>query len=86
MSATPFYPFVVARDRSRITGEPDFRGSRKHPLNPGLDWIGQQDRGGGKVPAELAWTTNPKQYQEEIGTGDPHELEVLMEPPEAAGT
>ncbi|MDQ3262811.1 MAG: hypothetical protein M3Y59_04000 [Myxococcota bacterium] len=25
-------------------------------------------RGGGKVPADLGWHTNPKQYQEEYGS------------------
>ena len=25
-------------------------------------------RGGGKVPEDLEWRTNPKQYQEESGT------------------
>lgn len=70
MSGTPFYPFVVSKDRSRITGEPDSKGSKKTPLNPGLDWIGYQDRGGGMTPADLQWTTNPKQYQEENGGGE----------------
>ena len=70
MSGTPFHPFVVSKDRTRITGEPDSRGSKKIPLNPGLDWIGFQDRGGGKLPADLNWTTNPKQYQEENGAGE----------------
>ena len=27
-------------------------------------------RGGGKVPADLEWVTNPKQHQEERGAGD----------------
>ena len=74
MSQTPFHPFVLPRDRSRITREPDSKGSRKTPLNPGLDWIGFQDRGGGKVPADLFWPTNPKQYQEEFGIGTPERL------------
>lgn len=30
-------------------------------------WSGE--RGGGKVPADLDWRTNPKQYQEENGAG-----------------
>lgn len=68
MSQTPFYPFVNRRDRTNITYEPDSRGSKKTPLNPGIDWIGFQDRGGGTVPP-LFWPTNPKQYQEENGVG-----------------
>jgi len=31
-------------------------------------WSGE--RGGGKVPADLDWKTNPKQYQEENGAGN----------------
>lgn len=27
-------------------------------------------RGGGKVPDDLGWHSNPKQYQEERGAGD----------------
>lgn len=27
-------------------------------------------RGGGKVPADFEWGTNPKQYQEERGSND----------------
>lgn len=69
MAQTPFYPFIVRKDRTNITYEPDSKGSKKTPLNPGLDWIGFQDRGGGKVPDDVTWTTNPKQYQEENGGG-----------------
>lgn len=68
--STPFHPFVVPQNRPAITGEPDAKGSQKTPLNPGLDWIGAQDRGGGHVPEDLDWPTNPKQYQEENGGGD----------------
>jgi hypothetical protein len=28
-------------------------------------------RGGGKVPADFEWGTNPKQYQEELGANVP---------------
>lgn len=69
MSQTPYHPFVVPKDRTRFTNEPDCRGSKKTPLNPGIDWIGYQDRGGGSVPPRIEWTTNPKQYQEENGGG-----------------
>lgn len=66
---TPFHPFVIPQNRSRITGEPDALGSKKHELNPGLDWIGFGNRGGGKVAEDLSWDTNPKQSQEELGAG-----------------
>lgn len=74
MVQTPFYPFVSRSDRTSISYEPDSRGSKKTPLNPGLDWIGFQDRGGGKVPASF-WPTNPKQNQEENGVGTMDHLE-----------
>ena len=28
-------------------------------------------RGGGKVPADFGWNTNPKQWQEETGAAEP---------------
>lgn len=31
-------------------------------------WSGR--RGGGRVPADFSWPTNPKQKQEENGSGD----------------
>ncbi|MBL8917884.1 MAG: hypothetical protein JNJ54_03415 [Myxococcaceae bacterium] len=35
------------------------------------EWsTGREQRGGGKVPADLTWPTNPKQYQEERGSGE----------------
>jgi hypothetical protein len=72
---TPFHPFFLPRDRARITSEPEHRGSKVHPLNPGLDWIGFADRGGGRVPADLDWPSNPKQYQEEFGVSDRGDLQ-----------
>lgn len=69
MATTPFYPFVLPKNRQRITGEPESKGSKKTPLNPGIDWIGFEDRGGGAIAPDLRWSTNPKQYQEENGGG-----------------
>lgn len=35
------------------------------------EWsTGQSRRGGGKVPTDFSWGTNPKQYQEERGSGE----------------
>lgn len=35
------------------------------------EWgTGASGRGGGKVPSDFAWGTNPKQYQEERGAGE----------------
>lgn len=34
-----------------------------------VEWA-SGSRGGGKVPADFEWCTNPKQHQEERGAGD----------------
>jgi hypothetical protein len=66
--STRFSTYIPRSNREQITGEPDGLGSRKHPLNPGIDWVGSAHRGGGQVPQDLEWTTNPKQWQEESGS------------------
>jgi hypothetical protein len=38
----------------------------QHPQNRnGIDWIGRAQQGGGKVPADFTWNSNPKQEQED---------------------
>ncbi len=56
-------PFVVPQNRQQITKEPELQGrwSQQFP-----DMIGFRNQGGGKVPADFAWRTNPKQWQEEL--------------------
>jgi hypothetical protein len=56
-------PFVLPPQREQVTLEPDPGGrwSDKFP-----DMIGYKSQGGGKVPADFTWTTNPKQWQEEM--------------------
>jgi hypothetical protein len=35
------------------------------------EWgTGEKGRGGGKVPTDFSWGTNPKQHQEERGAGE----------------
>jgi hypothetical protein len=35
------------------------------------EWgVGERARGGGRVPPDFSWGSNPKQYQEERGAGD----------------
>ena len=55
-------PFVHRPKREDITREPDPAGrwSAQFP-----DMIGYRSQGGGKVPADFGWTTNPKEWQEE---------------------
>ena len=63
MSNTPFYPFVPRKQRSHVTREPDAAG-RWTPVFP--DMIGYGQQGGGAVPPDFQWRTNPKQHQEEL--------------------
>jgi hypothetical protein len=63
VSETPFYPFVPRRKRQLVTHEPDTHGQWS-PLFP--DMIGYRQEGGGAVPSEYTWPSNPKQVQEEL--------------------
>jgi hypothetical protein len=56
-------PFLHRPNRQHITKEPDPSGrwSTQFP-----DMIGYSSQGGGKVPADFGWNTNPKQWQEEM--------------------
>ena len=63
MSTTPFYPFVPRTNRTAITKEPDAAG-RWSSAFP--DMIGPGQQGGGAVPSDVRWPTNPKQHQEEL--------------------
>ena len=71
-------------NRESITKEPDPAGrwSKAFP-----DMIGYRNQGGGKVPEDYGWNTNPKQWQEEL-TPDTlakryESLRVLPEKPAA---
>jgi hypothetical protein len=63
VSETPFYPFIPRRNRPPITKEPDAAG-RWTPVFP--DMIGYEQLGGGAVPGDFTWHSNPKQWQEEM--------------------
>jgi hypothetical protein len=63
VATTPFYPFVPRKQRSRVTKEPDAAGHWT-PLFP--DMIGYEQQGGGAVPTDFHWRSNPKQWQEEL--------------------
>ena len=63
MATTPFYPFVPRKQRAHVTKEPD-TGGHWTPLFP--DMIGYSQEGGGAVPADFHWRSNPKQFQEEL--------------------
>lgn len=53
-------------DRTRITGEPEPSGSHPVPYGPDVSWIGHAQEGGGHVPADFRWQSNPKQRQDDL--------------------
>ncbi|RKH02278.1 hypothetical protein D7Y13_35435 [Corallococcus praedator] len=55
-------PFILP-NRQHVTKEPD-PGGRWSAQFP--EMIGYSSQGGGKVPADFGWNTNPKQWQEEL--------------------
>ncbi len=61
--------FVVPEDRSKVTDEPDADGRHLPLLGPDLDWIGSKNQGGGHVPDDFQWRSNPKEHQEEVSMG-----------------
>ena len=63
MVTTPFYPFIPRKQRAHVTKEPDTDGHWT-PLFP--DMIGYGQEGGGAVPADFHWRSNPKEWQEEL--------------------
>lgn len=71
MATTPFYPYVPRTQRSRVTKEPD-TGGQWTELFP--DMIGYHQQGGGAVPADFHWRSNPKQFQEELTDAELRQL------------
>ena len=63
MRDAPPSPFVPRLNRSLVTGEPD-TGGRWGPLYP--EMMGFANQGGGALPADFTWASNPKQTQEEL--------------------
>ena len=62
-------PFTVQRDRERFHHEHEQRGTRPSKHHQDQDWIGSAHQGGGHVPADYAWTSNPKQEQDDQSAG-----------------
>ena len=69
----PDYPepprFVAPARREEVTDEPEPAGDHVEPWEPGIDWIGSAQQGGGHVPDDFEWTSNPKRWQEELSAG-----------------
>jgi hypothetical protein len=63
MTIPPPPPFRLPADRTRITQEPDELGTWT-PKFP--DMMGHHQYGGGEVPESFVWTSNPKEWQEEL--------------------
>ncbi len=54
-------PETQAMDEAGSLARPTYQ----HPQGRnGIDWIGRAQQGGGKVPDDFAWSSNPKQEQE----------------------
>lgn len=59
-------PFVVPSNRTEVTDEPERRGSGYDPQYPDVSWDGVAEHGGGHVPEDFEWPTNPKQRQDDL--------------------
>ena len=58
-------PFVVPPNRTEVTDEPERRGPYD-PQYPDVSWDGVAEHGGGHVPEDFEWPTNPKQRQDDL--------------------
>lgn len=66
----PFYPFVIPdTDRALVTQETEPAGDHHDPHHQDIDWIGHAQQGGGSVPEDFEWRSNPKQDQDEGNNG-----------------
>lgn len=59
-------PFVVPPNRTEVTDEPEQRGTGHDPRFPDVSWIGTAQQGGGHMPEDYEWPTNPKQRQDDL--------------------
>ena len=53
--------FCCPPDRERVTREPDQAGTHPVPDHADQDWISYRNQGGGYVPGDYAWRSNPKE-------------------------
>ncbi len=65
----PSEPFTLPEDRQAITQESEPGGDHHDPHHQDVDWIGHHNQGGGHVPADFEWRSNPKQDQDQGGCG-----------------
>lgn len=50
----------VPCNRQNVTSEPELDGSHHDPRFPDNDWLGSVNMGGGAVPADFEWRSNPR--------------------------
>lgn len=65
-------PFVVPANRPEVTEEPEPRGTGHDPRFPDVSWMGSAQHGGGRVPEDFHWSTDPKERQDELMGDAPH--------------
>lgn len=67
------YPFTVPANREEVTREPEALLDRQDPRYPDVSWDNAQSlRGGGHVPEDYEWTSNPKEHQDALMGEWPH--------------
>lgn len=67
-------PFTVPSNREEVTGEPEPLRTRRDPRFPDVSWDGAHStHGGGHVPEDYEWPSNPKQRQDEMMGERPRE-------------
>ncbi|HEX8819749.1 MAG TPA: hypothetical protein VF794_07505 [Archangium sp.] len=65
-------PFVVPANRTAVTGEPERTRTGYDPQYPDVSWLGTEQYGGGHMPEDYQWPTNPKERQDELMGDSPH--------------
>ncbi len=60
-------PFVIPPNREEVTGEPQALEGHHDKRYPDVSWVhSPRLYGGGHVPEDYEWTSNPKQHQDEL--------------------
>ena len=58
--STTTHDLPMPQHRETVTEEPDQTGDRCDPRHQDVDWIGAGNQGGGSVPDDYGWTSNPR--------------------------
>lgn len=59
-------PYTPIEPRPRVTEEPEPSGVHADPEFPDVSWLGRAQIGGGHVPDDYEWRSNPKEHQDEL--------------------